>query len=103
MNSIGVLLAFLYLAVMFSQLRLRTRLQREDPAALTYRLWLHPYLSWAVIAVLGAVLVFAALMSSMRTQLISSAVAVVIAAAAYPLRARLGATLPLREVSVLKR
>ncbi|WP_280336925.1 amino acid permease [Nocardia wallacei] len=101
-NSIGVLLAFLYLAVMFSQLRLRTRLQREDPAALTYRLWLYPYLSWAVIAVLGAVLVSAALMSSMRTQLISSAVALAAVAAVYPFRAKLGKTPPTRAVSILK-
>ncbi|WP_280271867.1 amino acid permease [Nocardia wallacei] len=101
-NSIGVLLAFLYLAVMLSQLRLRARLQRKDPAALTYRLWFHPYLSWAVIAVLAAVLISAALMSTMRTQLISSTVTLLVVAAAYPLRARLGKTPPVREVQVLR-
>lgn len=101
-NSIGVLLAFLYLAVMLSQLRLRARLQREDPAALTYRLWFHPYLSWAVIAVLAAVLISAALLSTMRTQLISSTVTLLVVAAAYPLRARLGRTPPVREVQVLR-
>ncbi|RDI47210.1 amino acid permease [Nocardia mexicana] len=100
-NSIGVLLAFLYLAVMFSQLRLRARLQREDPAALTYRLWFYPYLSWLVIAVLGAVLVSAAVMSSMRTQLISSTITLVVVAAIYPLRAKFGKTPPVREVHIL--
>lgn len=101
-NSIGVLLAFLYLAVMFSQLRLRARLRREDPAALTYRLWFHPYLSWAVIAVLAAVLISAAVMSTMRTQLVSSTITVIAVAAVYPLRAKLGKTPPVREVQVLR-
>ncbi|MBB5913264.1 GABA permease [Nocardia transvalensis] len=100
-NSIGVMLAFLYLAVMFSQLRLRARLQREDPSALTYRLWLYPYLSWAVIAVLGAVLISAAAMTSMRTQLLSSTVTVLVVAALYPLRAKFGKKAPVREVEVL--
>ncbi|WP_280265666.1 amino acid permease [Nocardia wallacei] len=102
-NSIGVLLAFLYLAVMFSQLRLRARLQREDPAALTYRLWFHPYLSWLVITALAAVLVSAAIMPSMRTQLISSTVTLVVVAAIYPLRAKFGKTPPIRDVQVLTR
>lgn len=30
-NSIGVVLAFVYVAIMFSQLKLRSRLRREDP------------------------------------------------------------------------
>ncbi|KZM68764.1 amino acid permease [Nocardia terpenica] len=101
-NSIGVLLAFMYLAIMFSQLRLRSRLRRENPTTLTYRMWGYPYLSWLVIGVLVTVLISEAFMSSLRPQLIASTVSLLIVAAVYPLRARFGRTPPVREVHVLE-
>ncbi|MGY2061473.1 amino acid permease, partial [Nocardia gipuzkoensis] len=82
-NSIGVLLAFMYLAIMLSQLRLRARLRREDPAALTFRMWGYPYLSWLVIAVLIVVLISGAVMSSLRPELIASTISLLIVAAIY--------------------
>ncbi|MES9601610.1 MULTISPECIES: amino acid permease [Actinomadura] len=90
MNSIGVVLAFVYLAILFSQLRLRSRLRREDPASLTYRMWLFPYLTWLVIAALLAVLVSMAFMAGQRSQLAASLVSLAAVALAYPLRRRFG-------------
>ncbi|MEV4007837.1 amino acid permease [Actinomadura sp. NPDC049753] len=90
MNSIGVVLAFVYLAILFSQLRLRSRLRREDPASLTYRMWLFPYLTWLVIAALLAVLVSMAFMDGQRSQLAASLVSLAVVALAYPLRRRFG-------------
>ncbi|MGI5207708.1 amino acid permease [Spirillospora sp. CA-108201] len=90
MNSIGVVLAFVDLAILFSQLRLRPRLRREDPASLTYRMWLFPYLTWVVIAALLAVLVSMAFMDGQRSQLIASLVSLAAVALAYPLRRRFG-------------
>ncbi|MFF0493267.1 amino acid permease [Nocardia sp. NPDC004068] len=101
-NSVGVLLAFLYLAIMVSQLRLRSRLDREDPEALTFRMWAHPYLSWLVIAALAVVLISAAVMPALRPQLLASTVSLLVVAAAYPLRARFGRVPPVREVRVLE-
>ncbi|MFI5780104.1 amino acid permease [Nocardia sp. NPDC051570] len=101
-NSIGVLLAFMYLAIMFSQLRLRARLQREDPAALKFRMWGYPYLSWLVIIALLVVLVSEAVMPALRPQLIASTLSLLVVAAAYPLRAKFGKTPPVREVHVLE-
>ncbi|MQY06413.1 amino acid permease [Actinomadura macrotermitis] len=98
MNSIGVILAFVYLAIMFSQLRLRARLRREDPASLTYRMWAFPYLSWLVVAVLVAVLVSMAFMPEQRSQLAASLAGLAVVAALYPLRRRFGAEAPSAEV-----
>jgi GABA permease len=89
-NSIGVTLAFVYLAIAASQLRLRRLLEREDPAALTYRMWLHPYLMWLVIAALVVVLVSMAFMSERRTQLLASLLSLAVVAVIYPIRRRYG-------------
>ncbi|MCM6772875.1 amino acid permease [Nocardia sp. CDC159] len=102
-NSIGVLLAFMYLAIMFSQLRLRAKLQREDPRALTFRMWGYPYLSWLVIVALIVVLISAAVMPSLRPQLIASTVSLLVVAAMYPLRVKFGKIAPVREVHTLER
>ncbi|MFC6887310.1 MULTISPECIES: amino acid permease [Actinomadura] len=94
MNSIGVILAFVYLSIMLSQLRLRARLAREDPGALTYRMWGHPYVALLVIAALLAVLVSMAFMADQRSQLAASLVSLAVVAAAYPLRRHYGRTPP---------
>lgn len=100
-NSIGVVLAFIYIAIMFSQLKLRARLRREDPSALTYRMWGYPYLSWLVIIALVAVFVAMARVPDQRNQLIASTVSLLVVAAIYPLRARFGKKAPVHEVPVL--
>jgi GABA permease len=90
MNSIGVTLAFVYLAIAFSQLRLRARLERYDPGSLTYRMWAHPYLTWLVIVVLLVVLGSMLFMPERRPQLYSSVAGFLIISALYPLRRRYG-------------
>ncbi|MBX6768880.1 MAG: amino acid permease, partial [Actinomadura rubrobrunea] len=101
MNSIGVILAFVYLSILVSQLRLRARLEREDPGSLTYRMWGHPYLTWLAIGALLLVLVSMAFMPEQRSQLLASALSLAVAAAAYPLRRRYGRTPPVTEVRTL--
>lgn len=101
-NSIGVVLAFVYVAIMFSQLRLRARLRREDPAALTYKLWGYPYVSWAVIIALFAVFAAMARNPDQRNQLLASTVSLLFVMAIYPLRARFGRKPPVREVEILR-
>ncbi|MBO2445839.1 amino acid permease [Actinomadura barringtoniae] len=94
MNSIGVILAFVYLAILISQLRLRVRLQREDPASLTYKMWGFPVITLLVIAALLAVLISMAFMAEQRSQLLASIISLVVVAALYPLRKRFGRTRP---------
>ncbi|MFI0351030.1 amino acid permease [Actinomadura sp. 9N407] len=103
MNSIGVILAFVYLSIAFSELRLRSRLQREDPASLTYRMWGYPYITWLVVIALLVVLVSMAFMPAQRSQLIASAASLAIVAAAYPLRRRFGRIPPVTAPQVIKR
>ncbi|RFU41238.1 amino acid permease [Actinomadura logoneensis] len=94
MNSIGTVLAFVYLAILLSELRLRRRLEREDPASLTYRMWLYPYLPWLCVLALGAVLVSMAFMHELRSQLFASLISLAAVAAIYPLRRRFGSRPP---------
>lgn len=100
-NSIGVVLAFVYIAIMLSQLRLRARLRREDPSALTFRMWGYPYLSWLVIIAIVAVFIAMAREPDQRNQLLASTVSLLVVAAMYPLRVRFGKKPPVREVEVL--
>ncbi|MEU0543725.1 amino acid permease [Nocardia sp. NPDC005978] len=101
LNSIGVILAYVYVAIMISQLRLRARLRREDPSALTYRMWGYPYLSWLVIIAIVAVFVAMARVPEQRNQLLASTASLLVVAALYPLRARFGSKPPTRDVEIL--
>ncbi|MFC5183154.1 amino acid permease [Actinomadura harenae] len=90
MNSIGTILAFVYLAILISEIRLRRRLERDAPASLTYRMWLFPYLSVLCVVALVAVLVSMAFMPAVRSQLLASLISLAAVAALYPLRRRYG-------------
>ncbi|MEV5573973.1 amino acid permease [Spirillospora sp. NPDC052269] len=94
MNSIGTILAFVYLAILLSELRLRRRLEREDPASLTYRMWFYPYLPLLCILALVTVLISMAVMHEVRSQLIASLISLAAVAAIYPLRRRYGSRPP---------
>ncbi|MEV6882431.1 amino acid permease [Streptomyces sp. NPDC051135] len=56
LNSSGAVALFVWLAICFSQLRLRKIIQAEAPEKLVVRMWLYPYLTWAAAAVIVFVL-----------------------------------------------
>ncbi|MFF9099346.1 amino acid permease [Streptomyces rubrogriseus] len=56
LNSSGAVALFVWLAICFSQLRLRKIIQAEAPEKLIVRMWLYPYLTWAAAAVIVFVL-----------------------------------------------
>ncbi|WP_433335149.1 amino acid permease [Spirillospora sp. CA-294931] len=97
MNSIGVILAFIYLAIALAQLRLRARLQRDDPASLGYKMWLYPYLTWLVIGSLLVALGAMAFMDAQRSQLLASVTSLAVVVILYPLRRRFGRTPPVQR------
>ncbi|MEV5685912.1 MULTISPECIES: amino acid permease [unclassified Streptomyces] len=70
LNAIGAVLLLVWILVACSQLRLRPRL----PAASPVRMWGHPYLSWAALTAMVALLGLMAVRPDTRVQLISSAV-----------------------------
>jgi L-asparagine transporter-like permease len=77
-NASGAIALVNYLLVAIAQLRLRREWERTDPSRLVIRMWFFPYLTWAVIAVIVAVLAAMAVTPDLRSQFTSSAVVVAI-------------------------
>ncbi|MDI3196304.1 hypothetical protein QK290_18095, partial [Pseudarthrobacter sp. AL07] len=89
-NSYGAVALFVYLAIALSQVVLRKRLDREDPAALKLKMWLFPWLSYATIALMLSVIAAMALLPSTQTQFVMSGVTLVVILLSYELRRRYG-------------
>ncbi|MFJ8163216.1 amino acid permease [Streptomyces sp. NPDC096136] len=93
LNAVGAVLLFVWALIAVSELRLRPRLEREMPERLTLPMWAFPYLTWAALAGMAAVLVLMLFDDSARPQLLwsSGAAAVVLLVAWYrEVRARRG-------------
>jgi gamma-aminobutyrate permease len=82
-NASGAIALVNYLLVALAQLRLRRNWERTDPSRLVIRMWCFPYLTWAVIAVILAVLAAMAVTPDLRSQFTSSAVVVAIVLALF--------------------
>ncbi len=78
----------MYLAL--AQVRLRRRLEREDPAKLTLKMWLFPWLSYTTIALMAGVILAMALLPSTRSQFWLSAVTLVLILLGFEIRRRRG-------------
>src|SRR3954465_233843 len=68
-NSSGAVALFVYLLIAVSQLRMRARLEREDPEKLQFRMWAYPFLTWAVIVAIVVVIGSMAVVDDVRDQL----------------------------------
>ncbi|MFH8754484.1 amino acid permease [Streptomyces atroolivaceus] len=73
LNSVGAVLLFVWGLIAASQLRLRRLLEREAPGALALRMWCFPYLTWATLAGLLAVLLLMLTDDVARPQVLWSA------------------------------
>ncbi|MEU8703570.1 amino acid permease [Streptomyces sp. NPDC048565] len=73
LNSVGAVLLFVWGLIAASQLRLRRRLEREAPDALTLRMWCFPYLTWVALAGLVGVLLLMLTDDTARPQVLWSA------------------------------
>ncbi|MFZ5957832.1 GABA permease [Pseudomonas knackmussii] len=69
--SSGSIALLVYLAIAISQLRMRATLERRDQA-LACRMWLFPWLTWAVILFISGVLVTMFIMPSHRIEVSST-------------------------------
>jgi GABA permease len=69
-NSYGTVAIFVYVSIAISQLRLRARLERQDPARLRVRMWAYPYLTYGAIAGMLGILLTMAFIAEQRTPLI---------------------------------
>ncbi len=78
-NSSGAIALFVWLVIAISQLRMRRRIERSG-GALTFKVWLFPYLTYLTIAAIVALCIGMLIMEETRNQLFISvglAVAVV--------------------------
>ena len=73
-NASGALMLIIYLLIGASQIRLRRKLERTDPAALTLRMWLFPWLSYAVLGGIAVILIAMAATEALASQFYSSLV-----------------------------
>ncbi len=89
-NSYGTVALFVYLLIAISQLKLRARLEREDPARLRLRMWAYPYLTYLAIAGMLAIIIAMAFIPDQRLPLLFGLISLVILVLAYALRTRFG-------------
>jgi GABA permease len=97
-NTSGAIILMIYMVIALGQIRLRYRLEREG-VHLGLKMWLFPWLSWAVIAGICAVLILMAITPELRKQLFWSTVSVAIIALAYIVRQRLASAAHSRSLS----
>ncbi|MGW3290861.1 amino acid permease [Streptomyces sp. NPDC001002] len=74
LDMIGAVILVVWTLIAVSQLRLRTRLDREAPGRLTVRMWAFPALTWVALAGMAAILVLMAREPGTRVQLYSTGV-----------------------------
>jgi GABA permease len=98
-NSYGTVAIFVYVLIAVSQLRLRRRLEREDPARLRVRMWCFPYLTYAAIAGMVAIVVAMAFIPEQRTPLLLGVVSLGILLAAFGARMLWGARPQIAEIA----
>lgn len=89
-NSYGTVALFVYLLIALAQLRLRARLERDDPERLKVRMWAYPYLTWAAIAGMLGILLAMAFIPEQRVPLEFGCVSVVLLLAAFAGRKHFG-------------
>ena len=87
-NSSGAVALFCYVLIAVAELRMRRRLEAEAPERLKLRMWLFPWLTYAAIAAMVAVIVAMALVDDVRSQLIPSFISLAVVLVAGWLRYR---------------
>ncbi|MDR3452483.1 MAG: amino acid permease [Rhodoferax sp.] len=85
-NSYGTVAIFVYILIAVSQLRLRSRLEREDPARLRVRMWCYPYLTYVAIFAMMAIVVAMWFIPDQRTPLLLGVISLGILVLAYGAR-----------------
>lgn len=83
LNATGAVMLVIYLMVAFAQIRYRRNLERSAPERLQLKTWWFPWSSYAVIAVICAVLLAMLLNKDLASQVYASAACFAIAALAY--------------------
>lgn len=93
LNTSGAVALFVYLLIAISELRLRRRIERDNPERLVLKMWLYPYLTIFTILVFVVVIVAVGIIPDQRPTLLLTllSIAVVLVAWAVSKRAKVGA------------
>jgi len=89
-NSYGTVAIFVYLLIAISQLRLRARLEQEDPARLRVRMWAYPYLTYVAIVGMLSIVLAMAFIPEQRTPLIFGVISLGLLLLGFSARVRFG-------------
>jgi GABA permease len=89
-ESYGTVAIFVYVFIAISELRLRKRLEREDPDRLRVKMWAYPYLTYAAIAGMVAIVAAMAFIPEQRSPLFLGVVSLAVLLLAYVPRLRWG-------------
>ena len=89
-NSYGTVAIFVYVLIAISQLRLRERFEREDPARLRLRMWGYPYLTYLAIAAMLGIVIAMAFIPEQRLPLLFGVISLGGLLLAYGARVRFG-------------
>jgi GABA permease len=73
-----------------SQLRLRRRLERDDPTRLRLKMWAFPYLTYVAILGMLAIVLAMALIAEQRKPLVFGLISLGLLLLAYAVRSRYG-------------
>lgn len=73
-NSSGAIILLVYLFIAFSHLRMRKKLERQNPEALKMKMWLYPYTTYITILCIITILTSMAFIKSTQSQLFSTLV-----------------------------
>src|SRR3984885_12497268 len=82
-SSSGAVIVFVYMAICVAQITLRRRRERDGLPQPAVSMWLFPYLSFAAIAAMGAVLVAMALTAGLQRDFYISCITLAVAIVAY--------------------
>jgi GABA permease len=88
-SSSGAVIVFIYMTIAFAQISLRHRRERAGQPEPAVKMWLFPYLSYAAIAGMCAVLVAMAFTDGLQQDLKFSCLSLVVAILAYAVVRRL--------------
>jgi GABA permease len=89
-NSYGTVAVFVYVSIAFSQLRLRARLEREEPGRLRLRMWGYPYLTYVAIAGMLGIVLAMAFIPEQRIPLLFGVLSVLLLVLGFAFRRRYG-------------
>jgi GABA permease len=85
-SSSGALVVYVYMTICVAQITLRRRRERAGDPAPPVVMWLFPWLSYAAIAAMGAVLVAMAFTPNMQQDFKASLITLVVAVCAYAIK-----------------